>query len=223
MGVAHPGLPPVPPGLPRRVLRSGDQPYGDDPHFWRGGPVTWTELAEPRRVKARDRKTYAVDYEVRWFLDAVQGVSRRKALDRLHDVLLRPDGWLRSGVHWKRVMRREDASLLVRVIPADSTVCGPGSLGCFSWGFEWDRKPVAEMGVELIDDDGPWNIVTGMEVCGHGTFAMEDHYTREHQPYIGSLGTWQACAQVGFRPTRAEIAAAREWLAGTIDPARVHH
>ena len=219
----HPGLPPPPPDLPRTMRSAGGEHEGDPPHFWPGGPVTWRRLPAPRQVRARDGKRYRVDYQVPWYLDRVAGVSRNKALTRLYDVLLHPNGWLRAGVHWRRVTSRAEATMLVRVIPQDETVCGPGSAGCWSWGYEPDGKPVAEMGVESIDNAGAWLVITGMEVCGHGTFNMADHYTPEHQPYRGSLGTWQSAAAVGFLPTKAELAAARDWLTGTVDPVRVHH
>ncbi len=220
-GHAHPGLPPVPLDLPR-MRRAGEVPYGDPPHFWTGGPVSFVPLAAPRRVRLRDGTRQSVGYEVRWYLDRVEGVTRGTALRRLYDVLLRPDGWVQCGCHWRRVMRREQATILVRVIPADGTVCGAGSLGCFSWGYEADRLPVAEMGIETIDDDGPWNVVTGMELQAH-PLNLEDHYDARHQPYLGSLGTWRSAAAVGFVPTQAEIAGARDWLAGTVDPERIHH
>jgi hypothetical protein len=217
----HPGLPWPPPPLPRAFR--ADQPEGDTPHFWAGGPVTVRPLPAPRLVRLRNGKRIAATHEVPWFLDRVEGVDRRKAVKRLYDVFLDPHGWVQTGVHFRRVATRAEATLLVRVIPQDTTVCGKGSAGCFSYGFEPDGKPVAEMGVEAIDQDNPWHTVTGMEVCGHGAFKIDDGYTQQHQPYIGVMGNWEACAQVGYRPTRAEIAAAKQWLAGTLDTALVHH
>lgn len=217
----HPGLPPPPPNLPRMLRAAGPRPEGDPPHFWPGGPVTHIKLPKPRRVRARDGTVLTVGYEVRWWLDRVEGTSRQEAVKRLYDVLLRPDGWLQSGVHWKRVARRADATIIVRVIPADTTVCGAGSAGCFSWGYEPDRIPVAEMGVEYIDRDGPWNVITGMELCGH-PLSMHDMYTPQHQPYLGSMGTWESAAKVGYTPTPAEIQGTRQWLAGLLPAAQVH-
>ena len=215
-------LPPPPPNLPRRMLTAAAVPTGDPPHFWRGDPVTWHRLPKPKRVRARNGKTLPARYEVRWYLDRVAGTTRPTAVKRLYDVLLNPDGWLRAGVHWRRVARRADADLLVRVIPADQTVCGPGSAGCFSFGFEPDGKPCAENGVEYLDNDPVWQVVVGMEVCAH-PLSAEDMYDARHQPYLGVLGTWQAAARVGYVPTREEVACVRQFLDGTIDPRLVHH
>ena len=90
------GLPPPPPTLPR-ALRRGDAPPGDPPHFWRGGPTVWRRLERPRRIRStrgRDGRVIVADHEVLWYLDRVVGVSRKTALTRLYDVLLRGDGWL---------------------------------------------------------------------------------------------------------------------------------
>lgn len=218
--VAHPGLPWPPPPLPRGFATG--QPGGDVPHFWHGAPQTAYPIP-PRRVRMRNAKTQRCTHEVRWYLDRVEGVSAQKALRRLYDVLLDPDGWIQAGIHFRRVFSRDEATILVRVIPQNTSVCGPGSAGCFSYGYEPDGKPVAENGVEAIDQDGPWHVIVGMELCGHGAVSMEDMYTPDHQPYVGSMGTWAACAQVGYHPTRAEIEATRQKLAGTLDPALVHH
>lgn len=220
---AHPGLPwPPPVDVPLvRGYRQG-QPEGSVPHFWTWGPVT-VERIEPRRVRTRDGKRVRCEWECRWMLDRVEGVSRKKALDRLYDVLLDPHGWIQTGIHFKRVFDREEATILVRVIPQDTSVCGPGSAGCYSYGYEPDRKPVAEMGVESINFDGPWRVIVGMELCGHGATKMEDMYTSDHQPYVGSMGTWNDCAAVGYYPTRNEIEHARQWLEKTIDPSLIHH
>lgn len=211
---------PFPPaGLPRGMRARGDEPAGDPPHFFRGNATTFAALDRPRRVRLRDGSTIRATHEVRWFLDRVRGVGRREALRRLYDVLLHPAGWTRAGVHFRRVSRREEATLLVRVIPSAETACGKGAAGCYSWG---DGLPVAEVGVELIGDEGPWQVVVGMEVCAH-PLSMDDMYTREHQPYRGVLGGWEGAAAVGFVPTRAETGGMREWAAGTVDPRRVHH
>lgn len=219
--VAHPGLPWPPPEDRVRGF-AADQPAGDPPHFWRDGPVT-AQAIPRRRVRTRAGTYATCTHEVRWFLDRVAGVSRARAIARVYDVVLDPDGWIQAGLHFKRVTSRADATILVRVIPQDETVCGPGAAGCYSYGFEPDGLPCAENGVEAIDTEGPWRVIVGMELCGHGGVKMEDMYTADHQPYTGSMGDWSACARVGYRPTRAEIEGARQWLAGTIDPARIHH
>lgn len=224
---AHPGLPwPPPPGILDARVRGfvTGQPAGSTPHFWTNGPIAVRPLLAPRTIRTHGGGKARVTHEVPWFLDRVEGMSRSAALRRLYDVLLDPDGWVQVGVHWKRVLTREAATILVRVIPQDSSVCGPGSAGCYSYGFEPDGKPVAECGIESIGHEGPWRIIVGMELCGHGSFKMEDMYTPDHiQGYVGSMGTWEAAAKVGFRPTSGEIIAARQWLDGKIDPALVHH
>lgn len=205
-------------------MAAGEQPYGSTPHFWKNGPEPARALPAPRRVKTRNGRYQTCTHEVLWFLDRVEGDERHWALARLYDVLLDPDGWIRTGVHWKRVMRREEAGILVRVIPMATTVCGAGAAGCYSYGYERDFKPVAEMGVEAINAPGEWRVIVGMELCGHGTVKMEDMYTSDHVTgYVGSMGTWQAAEAVGYRPTRAEIEAATQWLAGTLDPGLIHH
>ena len=218
------GYPHPPAGMTFGLRRAaGEVPYGDPLHFWRDGPVTPMRLLLPHRVRLRDGSRRRCTHEVRWYLDRVEGVERARALERLYDVLLHPQGWSRAGVHWKRVSTRQDAAILVRVIPAAQTVCGSGAAGCYSYGYEPDGKPVAEMGVEYIDKPGAWLIITGMELCGHGSFKGEDMYTPDHQPYLGSMGTWQAAQAIGWLPTQAEIDGARAWLDGTLDPALIHH
>lgn len=218
------GLPPPPDFVGRqRLSPNALAGEGDPPHFWRGGPQTWRLLVKPKWVKTRGGNSVKVTHEVRWYLDRVKGVTTAKALSRIYDVLLHPSGWIRAGVHWRRVARREQADLILRVIPSAETVCGAGASGCFSWGYEADRKPVAEMGSEYIDNDPAWQVITGMEVCGHGTFAAEDMYDARHQPYLGVLGTWRSAASVGYQPTLSEIKHARQFIAGTIDQTLVHH
>ncbi len=217
----HPGMPPLAsPALPRAI--AGAVPHGDPPHFWKDGPSS-VRAIPPRRVRTRGGAYVTCTWEQRWYLDKVSGTTTQKAIQRLYDVLLRPDGWIRTGIHFKRVTALENATMIVRVIPANETVCGKGSLGCYSYGYHPSGKPMAENGVEIIDQDGPWNIVVGMEVCGHGAVKMEDMYTPDHQPYLGSMGNWESCAKVGYKPTQAEIDGARAWLAKTLDASRVHH
>lgn len=212
------GLPPPPPGIEDRRALAAPGP-GTPPHHWEPGPGAVRRLPRPRRVRLRDGTTAEVTHEYRWYLDRVEGCTRRQAVARLYDVLLHPQGWIRSGVYWRRTFDRGDADIWVRVIPQDTTVCGPGSAGCFSWGYE--DRPVAEMGVESIGREGPWRVIVGMEVCGHGTFAMHDGYAN-HGDYAGSLGAWQSAAAFGFLPSQAEIDAARAWLAGTTPAVAIH-
>ncbi len=221
-GAVIPGLPPPPAVLPH-ARASGEWPDGSVPHFWHGGPTTVEKLAAPRRVRTRDGRFTSCDHEVRWFLDRVAGTTKVKALKAIYRVVLDPAGWIQTGIHFKRVMTRDEATILVRVIPSDATVCGQGTAGCYSYGYEADGKPVAENGVEYIDKPDAWRIILGMELCGHGACRMEDMYTADHQPYVGSMGTWNDAAKVGYRPSRNEIAYGRQEILGTVDPALVHH
>ncbi len=193
-------------------------------HFFKGpGPMNVHPVPR-KRVRRRGSTTWHVcTWEFRWYLDRVEGTTRTKALSRIYDVLLAPNGWIRAGVHWKRVMNRADADILFRVIPQDTTVCGPGSAGCYSWGYEADGKPVAEVGVEYIDRDGPWASLIGMELQGHGTFRGDDMYFNINAPYpVGVMGNWEAMARAGYYPTDQEIADSKTWLRGETPAARIH-
>jgi len=183
------------------------------PHHWLQGPQDVTPV---RPFTARDSAGTPLRfaYRFRWLLERVEGTTRREAVRAIYAVLRHPRSWERAGVRFVRTFAREDAHILVRVIPADRTVCGPGSAGCYSWGYEPDGKPVAEIGVEYL----PWSeslaVILGMELCAHGAFRAADMYSPAHQPYEGVLGDWAAAARAGYYPTDAEIADAREWLAG---------
>ncbi len=219
---AHPGPPPPPPDEELEPLRAmGATAEGTPPHHWQRGPADVRPLPSPVRVKLRGGGTAEATHEFRWFLDRVAGTDRRTAARRLYDVFLDPTGWVRAGVRWKRVKDRADADIVVRVIPQDETVCGPGSAGCYSWGYEADGKPVAEMGVEHIGREGPWLVIVGMEAQGHGTFRVHDHYVN-HPGYQGVMGTWESAAAFGFSPSNAEIEGARRWLRGETPAELIH-
>ena len=158
-------------------------------------------------------------HEFRWFLDRVEGTSRREATKRLYDVFLDPGGWIRAGVHMRRVGDPAEANLIVRVVPKDTTVCGPGSLGCYSWRS--GETPVAEVGVECIDNEPAWLVVAGMECVGHAVFRCHDGYIN-HTGYQGVLGDWGGAEAYGFRPSPAEIDGAKAWLAGATLKAAIH-
>lgn len=207
-----------------RYAAGGARASGDSTplHFFAPGPADVRPVRR-HRIRLRDGTTRAVTWTMPWYLDRVEGTTRATALRRLYDVLLAPQGWTRAGVHWARVTRREDAAVIVRVIPQDTTACGPGSAGCYSWGYEPDGKPVAEIGVEYIDRPGPWAALVQMELCGHGTVRADDQYTRVHQPYrCGVMGDWPAVACAGYMPTPAEIEASIQWLRGETPADRVH-
>lgn len=187
-------------------------------HFFAKGPLD-VQPVRPKYVRLRDRTYQRCTWEFRWYLDRIEGVGYRTALGRLYDVLLAPNGWIQAGVHWKRVWSRDDADILVRVIPQDETVCGPGAAGCYSWGR---GTPVAEMGVEYVDRPGPFAALVGMELQGHGTFRSDDMYWAIHLPYTGVMGSWSAMAAAGYMPTDQEIADSVTWLNGQTPADRVH-
>ena len=214
------GIGPPPDGIEeRRALAAPGA--GTVPHFFAGpGPMDVVVLPEPVRVRLRGGGSATAGYEIPWRLGAVRGVPKREALRRLYDVLLDPDGWVRAGVRWRRVTDPLEARLVVSVVPMGATRCGRGAAGCYSW--EDGETPLAECGVELIGRDGPWRMIVGMEVCGHA-LRMDDGYLRPHLPYRGAMGDWEAAAAFGFRPSEAEIDAARAWLAGAGPPAVTVH
>ena len=193
------------------------------PHHFFQGPMDVLPVGmDDYQLRLRDGSKVRITHRFYWYLDRVEGATRRKALKRLYDHLLHPKGWARMGIHWVRTTDRALAHILVRVIPQDTTVCGPGSAGCYSWGYEPDGKPVAEVGVEYLDREGPWNVLVGMELCWHGTVRGDDMYLAPHQPYYGSMGTWANAAAVNYLPVPAEIESGKQWLAGAVDPSRVH-
>ncbi len=188
-------------------------------HFFANGPLD-VRPVRPKYIRLRDGTYQRCTWEFRWYLDRIDGVSYRTALDRLYDVLLAPNGWIQAGVHWKRVWSRDAADILVRVIPQDTTVCGAGAAGCYSWG---QGTPVAEMGVEYVDRPGPFAALVGMELQGHGTFRADDQYLAVHLPYpSGVMGSWESMAAAGYMPTGQEIADSVTWLAGQTPADRVH-
>lgn len=216
-------IPPPPPGIEeRRALASRDAADGGGgttPHHWQAGPADIIKLAKPRRLRLRDGSRATATHEYRWYLDRVEGTTRRQATKRLYDVFLHPQGWIRAGVHMRRVFDRAAADLWVRVIPQDTTRCGPGSIGCYSWGFE--PKPVAEHGVEHIASEGTWLVLVGMESVAHAVYRMHDGYAN-HTGYEGSLGSWQSAAAFGFLPSEAEIEGAKRWLVGETPNEYIH-
>ena len=189
-------------------------------HFFAGPGPMGVRPIRRRYVKLRNGSYQRCEWEFRWYLDAVRGTGKREALNAIYDVLLAANSWTRAGVHWKRVMQREDADILVRVIPQDETVCGPGAAGCYSWGHP--HAPVAEMGVEYINRPGPFAALTNMELLGHGTFRADDMYFAVHLPYVGVMGNWEAMARAGYMPTEQEVADSVTWVKGETDPSRIH-
>ena len=189
-------------------------------HFFQGPMDVLPAGLDDYLLRLRDGSKVRITHRFYWYLDRVEGTTRRKALKRLYDHLLHPQGWAQMGIHWVRTTDRELAQVWVRVLPQDTSVCGPGSAGCYSWGY--DARPVAEVGVEYIDREGPWNVLVGMELCWHGTVRGDDMYLAPHQPYYGSMGTWANAAAVNYLPVPAEIQSGKEWLAGQVPADRIH-
>lgn len=187
---------------------------GTAPHHWQQGPAD----VHPVKPFTNGGRRYA--WKFYWCLDKVVGTSRSAALRGIYSVINAPQGWARAGVRWVRTMDPAKADILVRVIPQDTSVCGPGSAGCYSWGSS--GKPVAEIGVESLGNPFELRVVLGMELCGHGTFRMADGYLKVHQPYVGVLGTWDQARAVDGYPTDEEIAGAQQWLKGQTPPELIH-
>lgn len=174
------------------------------PHHWEQGPgkVT-TRLHDDRLV-------------VRWYLDRVApSLGRHDAADSVRKVLKDPRGWERAGIVFSQTYRLAQAHLWVSVIPMDTTVCGKSAAGCYSEAP--GRAPWAELGVELLADEGQWAEVVNMEIGGHGVFAMSDMYLgagHERATYAGVMGAWSGAAKTAYYPSDEEVEDARQWLAG---------
>jgi hypothetical protein len=183
-------------------------------HHWAQGPLDLR--ARRKRVRLRDGSTAAARYELRWFFDRAEGTTRRTALQAIYDVILNRVGWIRAGVHFVRTARFDQADLIVRVIPSDSTHCGAGAAGCYSWGYEDHGKPVLELGAEYVGSLEFANLVN--HELGHATFRMHDMYpipgVAGHDDYDGVMGTWEAARRSGYYPPAHEVQWATEWLAG---------
>lgn len=189
-------------------LRRGHmtQPTDGLVHHWEQGP------GDVHRVKGS--KQYP--WKFWWYLDSViplpgQSLSRKSVLRTMYSVLNHPRSWERSGVQFVRTMSRAKADILVRFGPAGNSVCGSGAAGCFSWK---GGKKLAYIGVEYAAWPEAMIYIIGMELCGHGTFSMLDHYNPVHQPYTGSMGSWDDAAKGGYFPTDTEIQCAKAWLRG---------
>lgn len=178
------------------------------PHHWEQGPQ------DVQRVPKFWIAKREYQWKFRWYLDKVEGCSRPTAIAAIYTVLRHPLSWERTGVRWVRTPYRERANILVNVVPQDTTACGPGSAGCYSWGRY--GPPTAAVGVEHIYNPQKFAELVNMELCGHGTFRMLDMYNAVHQqePYEGVMGTWSDAAKTAYFPSDTEIAAAQLWLQG---------
>lgn len=190
----------------------------DIPHCWAQGPLDVRKTSAKYNVRYRaDGTRYyrRTNWEFLWYLNEVRGTTRTIARKAINRVLHHPYSWERTGCRWRETDAAQ-ADIYVNVIPKDETVCGPGSAGCYSWGFR-GPKPLAEMGVEYTNDPEGFAELVNMELCGHGTFRMHDMYFGEGHDvneYNGVMGTWNAARSTGYYPSDAEIAEAKLWLAG---------
>lgn len=181
---------------------------GPLPHHWAQGP------ADVRPVRPFNERGHRFEWKFYWYLDKVEGTSRRQALTGIYQVLHHPLSWERTGVKWVRTYLPWRANVRLRVIPRDATVCGPGSGGCYSWGG--GRTPLAEVGVEYMGTPAFAEILN-MELCGHGTFRMHDLYIDHPEladTYTGVMGTWGQAAKASYYPSDGDIEGARLWLEG---------
>lgn len=180
------------------------------PHFWARGPLDVVPL---NRAKTR--------WRFRWYLERVDGMSKREALRAIYAVLHDPRGWARSGVHFVRTMDQAQAHIRLAIIPSGTSVCGANAAGCYS--STPGALPLAEVDVTYLRDPLTARIVLGMELCGHGCFRALDGYTAPHQPYgDGVLGTWAEARAVAGYPSDWEIAGVQQWLRGETPAAAIH-
>lgn len=185
-------------------------------HFFAGpGPM------DVRPVRSYVHRGFRVTHEFRFYLDRVEGVGRKAFLGALYAVLFDPRGWMRSGVRWVRTLDRSRADVLLRCVPDGQTVCGEGAAGCYSW-----PPPAAEIEAQYVGTR-IFPVLVGMELCGHATFRMSDHYVgsaHNAAAYHGQMGNVLDPEHPGghYWPSDAEIEAAKTWLRGETDPALIH-
>lgn len=204
-------LPPPPDDLERLPLPSMSPDVNHTPHHWQQGPADVTRLARPFTIRDSAGTPRRMTHRFRWYLDRVEGTTRAEALRRIYQVLRHPRSWERSGVAFTRTFDRNAAHIWLRVIPSNTTRCGPGSAGCYS--FYPGQTPLVEVGVEYINNPNVFAVILGMELA-HAAFRVADMYTPQHQPYLGVLGTWSQAKAVGYYPIDDEITASRLWLEG---------
>jgi len=76
---------------------------------------------------------------------------------------------------------------------------------------------------ELFNNTPGFTFVLGMEAVGHGTLRMWDMYIQEHEPYIGSMGSWASAMLNDGWPIDADIADGLVWLDGQTPPELIHN
>jgi len=187
-------------------------------HHWQQGP------ADVKKVKPYKHHGFRVTHEFRFYVDRVEGVGRKFFLRRLYQVFHDQRSWCRSGVRWIRTMDPAKAQILLRVVPDGHTVCGPGAAGCYSWGG--GKPPAAEIEAQYVSDDGMFPRLVWMELAGHGTFRMFDHYAgsgHDASAYHGVMGNGQDPLHASHSwPTDREIEWSKRWLKGETPPEYVH-
>lgn len=206
------GLPLPPDDLEALPVASMSPDVNHTPHHWKQGPLDVARIARPVYMRTTEGRYRRATHRFTWYLDRVDGTTKANALRAIYAHLRHPRSWERSGVVFTRTFDRDAANIWLRVIPKDTTRCGPGSAGCYSYGYE--AKPVAEVGVEYVDRPDAFAVILGMELAGHGCFRAADMYTPSNQPYVGVLGDWRAAKAVGYYPTDEEINDAKLWLQG---------
>ena len=216
------GVSPPPPddvlNVARRGMARGALPPMTMPlHFWEQGPLLVEPVATPYRLKLRDGSRVTITHRKYWYLDRVEGTTRKKALDAIYGVFFNARSWARAGIHPVRTMDRNKATLLISIAP--DTVCGPSAAGCFSWGWP-DGKERSETLVQYLDRPGPFATIFGMEFI-HSLRAA-DMYTASHSGYEGILGTWESAARCEWYPLQHEIESVRLWLRGELPASVVH-
>jgi len=185
------------------------------PHHWAQGPRDLVRLYAP--ITYFEKRW---EWQVGWFLetpDAVPGVPGQHIRDRVHYYLnLHGLGWHRSGVYFSEVEDTARAHVVLRLTDAP-----PVHWPDLAWGPGWAYydgnigKRVAqitsrrEQWYDLIG----WVYLLNMELGGHCTFDMWDHYIPEHEPYTsGCMGGWAAARASFGMPSNNEIASAKAWL-----------
>lgn len=187
-------------------------------HFFYPGPM------DVKKVRPYTHKGWKITHEFRYFVERVEGVSRGEFIRKVYEVLFDPHGWMWSGVRWIRTNDPAKAQIILRCVPDGQTVCGSGAAGCYSWGG--GKKPAAEVEAQYVRDDFMMRRLVNMELCGHGTFRMMDHYTgsgHDATAYHGVMGNNRDAQHADHSvPSDQEIAEAKTWLAGQTPPDRIH-
>jgi hypothetical protein len=130
----------------------------------------------------------------------------------------------RLGINFCRVAGIQDCDIVIRFSNSPPPQW-PGLQG-LGWYYRDHAlgKNVAHVSAlpGLFNNTAGFNYVLGMEAVGHGTLRMWDMYIQEHEPYIGSLGSWTSAMLNDGWPTDAEVADGLIWLDGKTPEALIH-